>query len=256
MSRSQVFDSYRGAALRLWLPAARALLFASLLVSPLKGLAAFDYDLSINKSGYVLLLDFDFSAGVTLNEVKQNLKSGTLLKELGAKIEKITTRTRDIGYEATTHVRNFFVFKTSLLAHCREQELGETWSRNCDLDVNEDDGGKYMEWKRDTITCTRLNGLVTCKARIEGKAKSFKLLGMELLSSEEFTLKAKQEAILNFAKIWLHTELLSASPKISLKHFEAGPWPAALEKITGQNAVASRQKGHLPSPLERSVARP
>ncbi|HEX4923982.1 MAG TPA: hypothetical protein VFV50_07845 [Bdellovibrionales bacterium] len=245
MSRSQVFETLL-----------RLLSLGALVLCASPARAAFDYDLSINKTGYVLLLDFDFSAGVTLNEVKQNLKSGTLLKELGAKVDSVTTKTRDIGYEATTHVRNFFVLKTELLSLCREQDLGETWTRNCDLDVTEKDGGKYMEWKRDTITCARANGLVACKARIEGKAKPLTMLGMEILSSEEFTLKAKQEAIANFAKVWLHTELLSVSPKISLKHFENGPWPAALEKITGQNAVASRQRGQLPSPLDRALARP
>jgi hypothetical protein len=106
----------------------------------------FKYDVDINDAGeYTLNLVFDFTPGVTMQDVKRNFKSETLLNKLETKVDHIILEPPNASeYTSTMYVKSMGL--TSILpSKCHEAYSdGLDWTRACELQVQEKDAGKYM----------------------------------------------------------------------------------------------------------------
>jgi hypothetical protein len=186
------------------------------------GAQEFQYDLSIKPENYLLKIRMSFTHAVTLGQVKNNFKNGLLLTQVSSSIRSVESIPSDQEqYQLKMKVRSFGI-GSILISDCVEKSDPSTWQRACQLRTDLEDGGTYMEWKRDTIVCHEdaATRKVECEVSIEGLCKAVRFLGFTIVSGESFTIRAKHPALYNFSRLWWFTNEGSISIRSSIAEFD------------------------------------
>jgi hypothetical protein len=185
--------------------------------------AHFNYQLTVNSEGYDLSIKMGFRKGVTLAQVRGNLRDPFLLTQFNPSIKSVRyspETTKDYQSEMVTQS---WGLSSLLVSKCHETDLmSEAWNRNCELSTNLGQGGKFMEWKKDATFCTTQENSqeVTCRIDISGKAKPVSIAGLTLISERTFTLKAKEPAVKHFLQLWLYGNQGSYSSSLTKNTYE------------------------------------
>lgn len=206
--------------------------------------ATVSYDISIDKSGYNLTMDMSFNKGQRLQAIKWALKNGELLSKLSPNIVSVTTMPIDDTnkYHSLMLVKSFGIY-SKLLSQCEEKTNETAWSRTCSLQTREQDGGKYMQWKGDEVECSEGALEVDCHFVIRGQAKPVRILGIQIVSAELFSVKAKLQAVANFFKLFVYMNDFNLSPKLTLEKFDHSPLKAELDLFEKEATKAIKSKG-------------
>lgn len=184
--------------------------------------ANLSYDLGINKQGYILKMDMFFKKDIQLQSVVAALKNGDLLSLLSPNVVSVLNTPIGEGkYHSLMHVKSFGIH-SNLLSMCEDKFTDISWTRSCSLQTREMDGGRYMEWKGDEVTCTKQasDAEVVCHFEIKGLPRPLKILGFQIISPEVFSVKAKLQAMSNFFKLYYYVKNYNLSAKLALKVFE------------------------------------
>lgn len=192
----------------------------SLLV-PISLYANVGYDIAIDDNGYLLKIEMDFNQGQTLLSVREALKNGTVLGLLSPKVVSVTNTAIEGDKYYSLMITKSFGISSKLLSMCEDKMTVNEWKRSCSLQTNKLDGGKYMEWKGDDVSCIQKDPKeVHCSFLIKGKALPLKVLGIQILSSKLFSVKTKYEAMNNFFKLYYFIKNYNLSPKLALYSFD------------------------------------
>lgn len=191
------------------------------------------YAIRIDDNGYKLTIEMSFPATVSLGRIRQTLKNPVVLSQLSPHVKSVTNAPLDsVRYESLMVTKSFGI-SSELVSKCEEESSKTTWSRACQLQTNRGDGGRYMEWKKDVVSCQqREDRTKVCAFLIQGKAKPLTLLGLQLLDAKRFSVKAKFEALNNFFKLYFYISDGSLSARRALKLFEQSPISQQLEDFS------------------------
>lgn len=197
----------------------RILLFLLCFAGLTSAHAETGYSIQIGEPGYDLQMQMDFHQN--LNRVKQVLRNGAVLARLSPNVKSVVnTPENALKYDSLMVVKSFGI-KSELLSKCQEALTKDEWTRACELQVDQKDGGEYMLWKKDKVVCRSKDPSSThCEFVIQGKAKDLKILGVKLMSGERFSVKAKYQALSNFFKLFYFIEKDSLSTPQALADFE------------------------------------
>ena len=199
---------------------------------------SFKYSLKISPAGYEMKIEIVFSKSVKVEQVKEDLRSGAILAKVNPKVRSLEflnpqTTGKVTVYRALLTLRTWGL-KTELLSDCTEEETPtESWSRLCKLNTRELDGGKYMESKTDETHCkqSRVDSQIFCSIQVFGKSKPFRILGFQILTAENFMVRAKHEALENFARIWFHSQAEGALVEASNAEYAKSRLKADLDRL-------------------------
>lgn len=166
--------------------------------------ASTGYDIKIDNTGYDLKIELNFSDYQTLSQIRNALVQSKIISGLSPNVKSVTySGTKDV-YQALMVVKSFGI-KSELLSKCQESQTALEWKRDCVLQTELLDGGKYMVSKSDSVVCRKNKTSeqnTTCQFRILGKTKNLSLLGIQILNERSFAVKAKVQALNNFFKIY------------------------------------------------------
>jgi len=220
-------------------------LFSIICLMSANSWASLHYDVTINSNGYILNMDMTFQKGVELSRVRGALKNGELLSRMSPNVVSVTnTDIPDGKYKSLMVVRSFGIY-SRLLSQCLDRNEEKTWSRSCSLQTRELDGGKYMIWKGDEVTCLEKDQVVSCHFVIKGQARPVRILGVQIVSAELFSLKAKVQALANFFKLYTFIEEQSLSVKSTLAHFNNSVLKTELEQMEKDGTKAVKSSGQF-----------
>ncbi len=178
-------------------------ILAALLLTNTCWAQSFKYNLEITPEKYKLVIDMQFQKSVLLEDAIRGFKNGTLLVKVSDTIKSIAFAPPLADeYVQTMKVKSWGI-SSILISNCKENFLTSSWTRECELQTNQEDGGKYMIWKKDVIHCSRQDTGIHCQANIQGKSKAISILGFVLATPQKFSLRAKIPALYNFSQIWL-----------------------------------------------------
>lgn len=190
----------------------------SLLTFPL--FASTGYDIKIDNSGYDLNIELNFSEYQTLSQIRNALVQSEIISGLSPNVKSVTySGTRD-NYQALMVVKSFGI-KSELLSKCQESFSVDEWKRDCVLQTELLDGGKFMLSKSDSVVCKKINEQsAICQFKITGITKSLSLLGIQILNERSFAVKAKVQALNNFFKIYYFIKENNISLNRALSKFD------------------------------------
>lgn len=195
---------------------------------------SFHYKLEISPESYELRIKMTFPNHVSLLQARDNFRSSWLLQHLSSSVrsmEVVSTSAR--SYESKLTVKSWGI-ESFLVSDCDETHGEISWSRACRLKTDRGDSDRYMVWKEDQLGCKSYSQEVRCEAIIKGLAKPVRFLSLTLLSAEDFTLKAKQQALYNFAKIWIYTVDGSLSTSLTQERFDKSRFKKSLDQSIDQ----------------------
>lgn len=204
--------------------------------------ASLTYDIAISKGGYNLLMEMNFKKGISLSHVRSALKNGELLSRLSPNIVSVkNTAFADEKYKSLMVVKSFGIY-SRLMSMCLDKNTPQSWQRSCSLQTQELDGGKYMAWKGDEVECVEKE-TVTCRFNIRGQAKPLKFLGMQIVSAELFSVKAKLQALGNFFKLYTFIQDYGLSSSASLEKYNRSALKTELDLFEEEGTRAVKSKG-------------
>lgn len=164
---------------------------------------SFKYNLEITPEKYKLIIDMQFQKSILLEDAIRGFKNGKLLVGVSDTIKSVSFKPALADeYVQTMKVKSWGI-SSILISNCKENFLTSSWIRKCELQTNQEDGGKYMVWKKDVIHCSEQETSILCQADIQGASKAISILGFVLASPQKFSLRAKIPALHNFSQIWL-----------------------------------------------------
>ncbi len=205
--------------------------------------ASLNYDVKVDSRGYLLKIDMVFSRGIELKRVRGALKNGELLSKMSPNVVSVTNSELPDGkYKSLMLVRSFGIY-SRLLSQCVDRNDTDSWSRSCSLQTRELDGGKYMMWKGDEVTCNEKDRIVTCHFEIKGQARPLKILGLQIVSAELFSVKAKVQALANFFKLYTFIEGQSLSVKVAMADFTKSALKTELDLLEKEGTATVKGKG-------------
>lgn len=206
-------------------------IFLLLYLLPITAIAGFKYQISIDDNGYDLAIRMEFKNKTSLQKIRNAFTIPEVLTELSPNIDKIDKKViSESRYESIMKVSSFGI-STVLPSMCEETWNESTWEKKCTLETDKADGGKYMEWKTDQVICKESENIIVCNFKIKGKTKPLIVLGVELLDHRQFSVKAKQQAMHNFAKQFIYINDYSLSLKRTLQLYEQTLTYSAIEEF-------------------------
>lgn len=207
--------------------------------------ASISYDIAISRGGYNMLIEMNFKKGITLQQARSALKNSELLSRLSPNVVSVkNTPVIPVDgekYKSLMTVKSFGIY-SRLLSQCLDKNTPQSWQRSCSLQTRELDGGKYMAWKGDDVECTEKENVI-CKFNIRGQAKPLKVLGLQIVSAELFSVKAKLQALANFFKLYTFIQGHSLSSRASLEKFNHSALKTELEFFEKEGTKAVKTTG-------------
>ena len=200
--------------------------------------AGFSYVLQIAPTGYDLRISLQLYSGTSLSEVVADLRNPDLLHELNPKIDPLRISDELDGNYDSTLTFHVLGFAKRMLSHCHETSARESWGRVCDLDTRAFGSGSYMDWKKEEVSCGQKGATapVHCDVRLRGRIKS-----VYWLRAGTLTVKAKYQALLNWARLWYFMRTQSLSPALALRHYDPSRLRASLDALLKDGVSAAKQ---------------
>jgi hypothetical protein len=202
---------------------------------------AFAYDLAADDSGYRLRIEMSFSGSVGLARAIHGFRDPALLAEFNPAVDPVSNTPKDgKSYRSTMSFRTFGL-RTKMVSECAEEGgvLEGFWKRRCRLDTSREEGGRYMDWKSDEVSCVaaRAGSPLRCTLEIAGRIKD-----VLFMKSPVLTVKAKHRALLNWGMFWAYAENGSVSTALSNPIFERSPLRAELDSLLERGLRSARER--------------
>lgn len=163
----------------------------------------FSFQLEINPEKYVLSIKMKFPEKILLSDVRKGFRNGALLIKLNDSIKKMSFDPVIGSPYLQTQKIQFLGISSVLVSQCEEDFEAHKWIKTCTLRTDSADGGKYMNWKNDQISCRQKDSIVFCEALIQGQSKPLSVLGIQLANHQKFSLRAKVPALKYFSQVWI-----------------------------------------------------
>jgi hypothetical protein len=101
-----------------------------------------------------------------------------------------------------------------------------------------------MAWKGDEVTCEQKENVI-CRFVIRGKALPIKILGIQIVSAELFSVKAKLQALSNFFKLYIFIEDHNLSAKGALERFNRSHLKPELDLFLKEGTEGVKRTGNF-----------
>jgi len=167
---------------------------------------ALSYQIKIDRSGYILMIEMHFPKSILIDQFAFHLKNKFSMQFANSKIYNLEILEKNNNnYDSLMTVKTFGL-SNKLLSHCRESKSKFFWERNCNLDTAKYDAGRFMIQKSDHVICDYDKNKLVCKFNIRGQMKDLKISYFNIASAEVFAAKAKAESLSQFFKFYYFIE--------------------------------------------------